>query len=71
MYSIFAIFACTPLLFSHFFARFGGDFIIKTGYGNFESVKVPIFLALLILATCETILKEKEFFSRKTMLIVV
>lgn len=70
MYSIFVIFASIPLLFSHFFARFGEDFIIKTGYGNFESVKVPLFLSLLFLVTCEKILKEKEFFSRKTMLVL-
>jgi hypothetical protein len=40
-------------MFSHFFARLGEDFVIETGVGSFESVKVYLFLALLLIATLE------------------
>ncbi len=71
MYSIFAIFACIPLIFSHFFAGLGEGFIIKNGIGSFESVKMPFFLALLFLASCEIFWKERDFFSKKTLSLLI
>lgn len=53
MYSLIAIFLSIPLIFSHFFGRVWADFIIENSIGHFESVKMHLFLSLLIIATLE------------------
>lgn len=62
MYSLSLIYIVIPLIFSHFFARLWADFIITNGIGNFESVKVQIFLFLIIFVIGEgalTLSREK------------
>lgn len=53
MYSLIALFVSIPLMFSHFFGRLWADFIVENSIGRFESVKMHLFLSLLILATLE------------------
>ena len=60
MYSLLALFAIIPLIFSHFFGVFGADFIISNGIWNFESLKMQIFLVLIIIATVEMIWTRGE-----------
>lgn len=71
MYSLIAIFAIVPLIFSHIFARISEDFLFVNGIGSFESVKMPFFLALVITATIEIALARRDFWSRKTASITV
>ena len=68
MYSLVALFAIIPLIFSHFFAGLGEGFIIDNGIGHFESVKMPIFLILTLLATFEMSFR-KTFFTKKTLIV--
>lgn len=69
MYALLSIFIILPLIYSHTFARLWEDFIIDNGIGNFESVKVSLFLFLICLSTLELIITKVEFLSRKTLLI--
>jgi hypothetical protein len=68
MYSLIALFGIIPLIFSHFFAGLGEGFIIDNGIGHFESVKMPIFLVLILLATFEMSLR-KTFSTKKTLIV--
>ena len=63
MYSLIALFLITPLIFSHTFARLWEDFIIVNGIGHFESVKMIVFLVLIV-----TTLVEMSFTYRKELL---
>ncbi len=60
MYSLYAIFALIPLIFSHTFARFGEHFIIDNGIGNFESVKMHLFLIGVVWTLGESCIYKKE-----------
>jgi O-Antigen ligase len=71
MYALLSIFIILPLIYSHTFARLWEDFIIDNGIGNFESVKISIFLFLVCLSTLELIITKMEFFSRKTFQIAL
>lgn len=55
MYLLIGIFAIIPLIFSHTFARFWADFIIDNGIGHFESLKMHLFLLLLLISVSELI----------------
>ena len=51
MYSLVAIFFLIPIFFSHSFARMG--WIIDNGIWHFESVKMSLFIVLIIVALFE------------------
>lgn len=67
MYSLLLIYTLIPLIFSHFFARLWADFVITNGIGNFESVKVHLFLFLIVFAIAEIalFLSQKKWYHQK------
>ena len=70
LYSLIALFASIPLIFSHFFAGLWEGFIIRNGIGSFESVKMPIFLILTAIVTFEMCFRD-IFFSRKSLFLAL
>ena len=60
MYFLCSLYFVIPLFFSHIFARWWSGFIIDNGIGHFESLKMSLFLMLMIFATLEMFLQKWE-----------